>query len=195
MRRSGWMAGAKALAATTGLACVAMVASTAAQADYSYTFTFAPNTPGTQFGLASGAFSTGSMIGSGTTIINSGNYSYSYAGQNYSGNFSSNVSYFYDSGSFAIGNGAGFSFRASSSIVAPSGNFSATATINSNAQGASSYGIFESVLTSSPGSGGGGGSGGAPTPEVNAGLGMLIAGASFVFLRRKRGGRHEAVAA
>lgn len=57
---------------------------------------------------------------------------------------------------------------------------------------ASGSGLFEAILSSS--SGGGGGSGGAPSPEINAGLGMLLAGASFVFLRRKRGGRHEPIA-
>lgn len=41
----------------------------------------------------------------------------------------------------------------------------------------------------------GGGSGGVPSPEVNAGLGMLLAGATFVFLRRRRGARHEVTAA
>lgn len=53
-------------------------------------------------------------------------------------------------------------------------------------------GIFSAALAPSSG---GGGSGGVPSPEVNAGLGVLLAGASFAFLRRKRGTQHAATAA
>lgn len=58
------------------------------------------------------------------------------------------------------------------------------------------FGLFSATLAPSSGGGGsGGGSGGAPSPEVNAGLGMLPAGGTFVFLRRKRGSRRAALAA
>lgn len=50
-------------------------------------------------------------------------------------------------------------------------------------------GFFEAML--SPGTGGSSpGSGGAPSPEVNTGLGVLLAAATFAFLRRKRDGRN-----
>lgn len=57
-----------------------------------------------------------------------------------------------------------------------------------------SNGLFNAVL-SSGGAGGGANSGGAPSHEVNAGLGILLAGATVIFLRRKRGRRHELTAA
>lgn len=54
-------------------------------------------------------------------------------------------------------------------------------------------GPFASLFASSASPAGS--TGGAPSPEVNAGLGMLLAGASLAFLRRKRGTRHQATAA
>jgi hypothetical protein len=99
----------------------------------------------------------------------------------------------------SINNGFGQLF---SSVIypAPGSNSSINANTSGNIAGnASSFsfgnsngGVFSAIYS---GPSGGGGSGGAPTPEVNAGLGMLLAGASFAFLRRKRGGRHAAVAA
>lgn len=50
-------------------------------------------------------------------------------------------------------------------------------------------GFFEAVLASAGGTtGGGSSSGGAPSPEVNAFLGLAIAGSTVAFLRRKRAG-------
>jgi len=51
-------------------------------------------------------------------------------------------------------------------------------------------GFFEAVLASDGGpTGGGSSSGGAPSPEVNALLGLALAGGTVAFLRRKRNAR------
>lgn len=51
----------------------------------------------------------------------------------------------------------------------------------------SSYSSGGSFLEFGSGGGSGQTSGGAPSPEVNAGLGLLLVGGTVVFLRRKRG--------
>ena len=45
---------------------------------------------------------------------------------------------------------------------------------------------FRSGTAASPSWSGGSGSGGAPAPEVNAGLGLLLAGITVAYLRRRR---------
>jgi hypothetical protein len=80
-------------------------------------------------------------------------------------------------------------------------SFSGTPTVADNAIQASVHTIysngsnfvdeasfFDAILSSD------GSSGGAPTPEVNAALGVTIAGATVAFLRRKRGGRSRSAA-
>lgn len=206
MNRTGWMSGAKALAASTALACVAMMASTAAQADYSYTFTLSgdPN-----IGDASGSFTTnnlptdGGYFSTGSFNLTPVNASFTLGG----------ITYDVNNGTTTNNSGGNFSFissglNASLSINGrmfvsntANGMFGGPANVTEtvNGRSISGQGFFATMTSSAPGGGGGGGggggSGGAPTPEVNAGLGILIAGASFTFLRRKRGGRHEAVAA
>lgn len=39
------------------------------------------------------------------------------------------------------------------------------------------------------GGGGGGNSGGAPSPEINAMLGLMLAGGTVAFLRRRKSGK------
>jgi hypothetical protein len=62
--------------------------------------------------------------------------------------------------------------------------------------------LLEAILAAIPSGGGGsggggvgGGSGGAPSPAVNTGVGLLLVGATFAFLRRKGRGRHARIAA
>ncbi len=98
---------------------------------------------------------------------------------------------FSGNGPITAANNSGFSgtFTAAQSATPSVGPFSLSGT-----------GIFQALLGSSAGGGGGGGggggaSGGAPTPEINAGLGLILAGATFAFLRRRRDSRGEASAA
>jgi LPXTG-motif cell wall-anchored protein len=47
-------------------------------------------------------------------------------------------------------------------------------------------GAFAGLFESSAAAGAGGGSGGAPSPEINAILGLALAGGTVTFLRRRR---------
>lgn len=190
MIRSGWMAGAKALAATTALSCAAMV--TAAQADvYDYIYI---NT--SQTTTINGSFQT-TIVGIGPGYSNSFNNITSNIASSSMG-FVGTVS---GSGGIYGGNGqANFNITTINSTGFPTTmtqSVSGPVAGNSNvfSFGSAVAGLFTATdRTPSSGGGGGGGSGGASTPEVNAGLGVLIAGASFAFLWRKRGGRNELTA-
>jgi hypothetical protein len=207
MRQMGWMGRAKALAATTALACGLFGASVAAHADYSYTFTISPFGV---FGGASGAFTTNDIVsGPNSYTITSGNYTFSLNSQSYTGTVSNPGS------SLFVGQlqFAGFGAAPASNSLSATGRitsysntgFSGTVSASASAVPASgpvtassTSALFEAFLGPSSGGGGGGGgggSGGVPSPEVNASLGMLLAGATFVFLRRKSGSRRGPAAA
>jgi len=200
MRKLGRTDKAKTVVATIAVASIVMVASTVAQADYSYTFTVfntVTSPGGADIGPSFGSFTT-SDIPNATNVytITSGSYTFNLGGMTYSSS----------GGLSSINSGGSFSFPGSNSDT--SLNLQSVGMVNytSNtisgrvgnfaiADGAFGTGSGSFMATLAASSGGGGGSGGAPTPEVNAGLGILIAGASFAFLRRKRGGRHEMTAA
>ncbi|MGU3667694.1 FecR domain-containing protein [Methylobacterium sp. A49B] len=103
-------------------------------------------------------------------------------------------------GEFGLAQGTGslealFSSAPGAGSGAGSGSGSAP-TLEANAN------LLEALLAAIPSGGGGGvssgsggGSGGAPSPAVNTGVGLLLAGATFAFLRRKGRGRHARVAA
>jgi hypothetical protein len=78
----------------------------------------------------------------------------------------------------------GSSFQASGPPSAREESASVQAPLNALISG-----FFEDLPSSSARSGGG--SGGAPSSEVNAGLGILLAALTFIFLRRRHGGRHD----
>ncbi|MGU3668203.1 hypothetical protein ACLBX9_28795 [Methylobacterium sp. A49B] len=191
----------KALAAVTALACMATAASTTAKADV-YNYSFYAN------GLASftGSFEAtisgvGSNISSSSpvTITSGTGTAGSLAWVDYGngvfgpGLVSGPVNSVF--GTFTLNNGLGaFAAIANNSQQLASGPVSGTS--DNFSFGNVLNGLFSAeTTTSSSGGGGGGGSGGAPSPEVNRFLGLALVGGAFMFLRRKRGSRHEATAA
>lgn len=188
------MSGARAMSAATVLSMGLLCASSAAQADYSYTFTLTPLSIGGA--SASGFFTLGGPIVPTVFIFTSINANLYLGGGSYALNsvqVGSNLNISSSSLS-AIFDGPGHTLGIFGPTIITNneirGNINTTvATSNSFSSGQS---FFDATLSSG---GDSGGSGGAPSPEVNGGLGILLAGATFVFLRRKRGGRHEAVAA
>ena len=206
MRKSGWMSRSKALAASTVLACGVLGLSSAAQADYSYTFSVTPLSG--SIGGASGAFTTNNVVSGSNALytLTSGSYNFSLNGGNYSGSIQNGGSFI----SFGVASIAGFGLSPSNSLslLGPISSYTnsgfsgivqavESATPGSGPVAAVGGGFFQAFLSGSPGSGGGsggsgGGSGGAPSPEVNAGLSLLLAGSAFVFLRRRRGGQASA---
>lgn len=202
MWKSEWMSRSKALAASTVLACGVLGLSSAAQADYSYTFSV---TPLSGIGSASGAFTTNNVVSGSNALytLTSGSYNFSLNGSNYAGTIQNGGS-FISFGTVSI-SGFGLSPSNSLSLAGPissytnsgfSGNVQTveSATPSSGPVVAFGSGFFQAFLSGSSGAGGGsggsgGGSGGAPSPEVNAGLSLLLAGSALVFLRRRRGGQ------
>jgi hypothetical protein len=197
----------KNFAAAITLSCLALTASSVAHADYSYTFMITPLSG--NLTAETGTFFTGTLINPMTsTNINSGTFSYNVSGTTYNGGLAGFNGYYGSSVSptsinvFSSVSYITTSFRSASPITyGKNGSFTAQVFASETVSAPNSprfegagTGLFEAFLSSAP-SGGGGGSGGAPTPEVNAGLGVLLAGASFAFLRRKRGTRHELTAA
>ena len=77
----------------------------------------------------------------------------------------------------------------SASVSLSAGTYAATGTVEASPYG--SGGAFAGLFESDSSSGGGGGSGGAPAPEINAILGLALAGGTVAFLRRRRGERSE----
>jgi hypothetical protein len=171
-------------------------ASSAARADYSYTFTLTPLSGNGAY--ASGTFTLEDIPNTSIALFTSVDANV-YFGTGY---------YIVDQviqGSniqaAPIGIGAIF-LGSNSSSLAISGTPTVTnseikgsvntiigTSTNSYYDGAS---FFDAILSSNSGNGS---SGGAPTPEVNAALGLAIAGATVAFLRRRRGGRSGAAAA
>ncbi|MBE7182228.1 MAG: hypothetical protein INR71_13670 [Terriglobus roseus] len=153
------------------------------------------------------------------------NYSSTFQGANFSGTFQATItgvgSNLSASGTIPISNATGFYFtdlqitsiNGALSFNNGIGSFNSTiyfpntahayADASGPVSGSSSafsfgdagLGLFSAVDAGPSSGGGGGGSGGAPSPEVNAGLGVLLAGGTFIFLKRKRGGLHQATAA
>jgi hypothetical protein len=188
------MSGARAMSAATVLSLGLLCASSAAQADYSYSFTLTPlNTGGAS---ASGSFTLGGPIVPSVFLFTSVNANLSLGGGSYALNsvqIGSNLNISSSSLS-AIFDGPGHTLGIFGTTIVTSNEIRGA--INTTVATSSSFSSGQSFFDATLSSGGGsGGSGGVPTPEVNAGLGIVLAGATFAFLRRKRGGRLEATAA
>jgi hypothetical protein len=161
----------------------------AARADDTYNFSFTPISGSRvsasgSFTLANDGFITSVnalMNGGGADLVLNVSHPASYITY---GNF---YAYFMNS------NGLNTSqLTLSGTLTSTSGGLSGVVWAGGSNIGAN--GFFDAVLSSGAG-GGTSSSGGAPSPEVNAGIGILLAGATFAFLRRKRGARHKVRAA
>ena len=90
----------------------------------------------------------------------------------------------------APGGSASAPVAMASSTSAGGQDEAASQTATSQSAGDSIFGRSAAISASQGWSGGGGGSGGAsggaPAPEVNAGLGLLLAGITVAYLRRRR---------
>jgi hypothetical protein len=191
------MGGARAKSARLVLGLAFLWASCAANADDSYTFTLTPLSG--NGANASGTFTLQNISNTSIALVTSVNASLYFDGDRYIFDQVLQGSNIRPSpigvGVIFLGSGSSLAFYGTPSVTSTeirgAVNTIIGTTTNSYYNGAS---IFDAILTSTSGSGNGS-SGGAPAPEVNAALGLVIAGATVVFLRRRRGSRSEAAAA
>lgn len=191
----------KAFGLVLSLLFTAWAPSNALADSYVYSFTLSPideniSTASGTFSLNSNAYGSDSFTGTPIYIT------YSTGGDLFAGQAVGYIQFaMYPSGlsglfQYQALNGGSMEFGGP--VTISQNEIQGTVNVRQDGYVTDAYGsaFFDAIL-SSPASGGGSssGAGGAPTPEVNAGLGMFLAGATFVFLRRKRGSRHDRAAA
>lgn len=180
--------GARAIGAAAVLGLGLLGAPSNAWADYSYTFTLTPlNANGAN---ASGTFtlnSTPSATPGGFALFTSINANLYSSGNSYSIDQVQGGSVLRNNGAGnivgAIFYGSGYDLGLTGSVNINNDQITGAVGTTSISANGSSFG--SSFFDAAPSAGGD--SGGVPTPEVNAALGLMLAGATVAFLRRKRG--------